>query len=239
MRSPLASLALVLLCAAALLIAACDSRSSPTPSSSGGGTWEERLKKGQKSAIEELAAQGSDGIKTVNRLLAHDDVQVVGMAALVTKKMGAAGEQTLGALVAALGRFPDQAFVKQAIKYRKAAAIPHIVQALKTSDVQMQEQAAKLLSGGLAEHGEPAVDPLIVVLQSNAPDKTKVEVMGALASIGIPADKRARPVLLEIQAKGGKLSTYAGRAVKRLDSAHAWKAKRDAIEAEKKAAEGK
>ena len=207
--------------ALASLLMACDSGSSSTSGgSSGGSDWEARFAKGDGEAVKILASKGTAAVPTLSKLLQNENQTVVQMAAMCLKKLGPDGKGAVSELVGALERFPDQPFVVQAIKTQALmdAAIPVIVGYLKTGSPTMQAQAAKLLNGTKADR-EAAIEPLLQIIQGSAPDATKIEAMGAIASIGVAADARARPVLEVIQSQGGELGTYAQRSIKRLDSA--------------------
>ncbi len=210
-------LGFALLFAFLFVSAGCDSGQGTT-SSRKKGDWRTRFAAGEGQATKDLAAQGSAAVPTLITLLEDDDMLVVQMAAMTVKKLGKEGIGTMPALFAAFKRFPLNPYLPQAIKAQKEAALPEIVNALQAGDVEFQAHAAKLLNG-LAGAGEPAVDALLVIVQGSAPNKTKIEVMGALASIGVLADERARPVLQKVVDGGGELGKYAGRAIKRLDSA--------------------
>ena len=190
-----------------LVVAGCDSGSSTTGGGGSKASLAAKVEKGDPAAMKALAKKGSDAVPTLQAMLAKDTNQAVSMAAMTIKQMGVSGDELLPNLLEAYGKHPGNPYVKQALMERRKSAIPAIVAILKGNDVKLQALAADLLNS------------LHKIIQSDAPDKTKIEAMGAIASIGVIADARARPILAEIAAGGGKVGTQATRVIKRLDSA--------------------
>ena len=224
-------LALALLIGLVLVVAACDSGSSTTGGGGSKASLAAKVEKGDPAAMKALAKKGSEAVPTLQAMLKKDSNQAVSMAAMTVKQMSVSGDELLPALLEAYGKFPKNPYVKQALVERRKSAIPAIVAILKGNDHNLQALAADLLNGlhpSKAKLAEAAVDPLVAIVQSDAPEKTKIEAMGALGSLGLVADERARPVLTEIAAGGGKLGTQATRVIKRLDSAASWQKKLDA-----------
>lgn len=211
----LVSLALVV---CLLALAACDGGSSSSKSSSP-ESWEARFAK-DPDAIDALAAKGDAAVPILKDLLKSDDQQVIANAAMTIKKVGPATQVLIPDMIAVLARFPREPYISDALSRYKSGVLPYVVEALKSPDEQTRKQAAILINGRkFTEDASAAVDPLIAIVTSPVADDTKKEAMGALASLGIVADAKARPVLEEIQAQGGELGKHAGVCIKRLDSA--------------------
>ena len=143
---------------------------------------------------------------------------------MAAQQIGEKAESLVPALLEGLARHPDDAFLMQAVRAMKTSAIPHLVALVETGDVGMKKQAAKLLNGTVVPGAPPdprmtpAVDALMGVLEGDGPAELKIEVMGAIASLGLIADP-ARPLLEAYVRQGGDLGGYAERAISRLDSA--------------------
>jgi hypothetical protein len=203
-----------------LALAACDGGSGGGSSkSSSPQDWETRFAK-DPDAIDALAAKGDAAVPILRDLLKSTNPVVISNAAMTIKKVGPAGQELIPDMIAVLARFPREPYISDTLSRYKSGVLPYVVTALKSPDEKTQKQAAILINGRkFPEDAGLAVDPLIAIVEGSASDETKREAMGALASIGIVGDAKARPVLERVQAGGGPLGEWAVVCIKRLDSA--------------------
>ena len=214
--------------AALLLFAACGDSG---PSLKDTAYWHAKLAKGDPDAIKELAAEGEAALPTLQTLLQDSNETVVQNAAMAMGELGSAAAPAVPALLDAMGRYPGNAYIAQTLEELKSAAVPAMVEVLEGSDPEMKRQVAKLV-GGVGTDGLPALPALIAILGGDDPDPAKLEAIGATAAISVKAvNGDALPVLKSMQAKGGELAIYAGRAIKRIEHALEFAAKLAAEEA--------
>ena len=98
--------------------------------------------------------------------------------------------------------------------------LPHLVDGLSAEDAGVRAAAAEVLAtGGYGTLAEPAVAPLIRILESDAPDAVKTHAVMALAATGVGAEP-ALPLLERLAASAsGALKTQAAGAVRRIRDA--------------------
>lgn len=201
---------------AALLLVACSERK---PAVRDTAYWQGKYAKGDSEAMKALAAEGAKALPTLKALLQDQSVTVVQNAAMTMGDLGAVAAPAIPDLIQALGRFPDNPFLRQTLKGLGGEAVPAMVDALKTGSPEQRAAVANVLAG-VGDAGEPALPVLISILESGGPDKVVEEAIAATAAISVKAVRGdALPALEALKAKGGDLGTYANNAIRRIEHA--------------------
>ena len=204
--------ALALLVLGALL-PAC-SRSGP-PSLDDVGYWRTQFANGE--SIEDVVSQGTAALPLLRRLLADGNEAVVQNAAVATQQIGEPAASLLPTMLEALGRFPNQPFVVQAIKAMKGSGVEYLVPLVESGNAASQALGVELLNG-IGTAAGPAVEPLMKIIEGQAPTDLKRAALVTLGSIGVPAE----PVIMRLNTfalANEDLRQDAAMSIKRIRTA--------------------
>jgi len=196
---------------ALLLFPACSEQG--TRSLSDTEYWRVRFSHGE--GIDTVVAQGRAAVPLLNTLLADSNENVVQFAAMAAQQIGPEAAGTVPAMVNALVRYPNQAYVTQALKTMKDDAVQHLVPLLADGDAELQKQAVLALNG-IGSPAASALEPLLRIAEdTSAPTELRKEALVTLGSIGEEAIS-AIPRINEIAVKEDALRQSAAMANKRL-----------------------
>ena len=196
---------------ALLLLPACSERGPHSMSDV--QYWRAKLSRGE--GIDEVVAQGSAAVPLLNTLLADSNEYVVQYAAMAAQQIGTQAVGTVPALLGALGRFPGQPYVTQALKTMKGDAVDHLVPLLADSNAEMRKQAIEALNG-IGSPAAPAIEPLLRIAEDSG-ESTELRRL-ALVTLGSISEEAvsAIPRINEIALKDEALRNDAAKANKRL-----------------------
>ena len=185
--------------------------------------WRSKIGKGE--GIEDVVKQGRAAVPLLNTLLGDGNEYVVQYAAMAVQQIAEQqGPQTVAstvpALVNALVRYPDQAYVTQALKSTKGEAVAQLIPLLGDANVEIQEQAVKALNG-IGAPAADAMEPLLRIAEDkSAPAELRKQALVTLGSIGeeavsaiprIDAIARSEDALRQTAAMANKRLKYAKR----------------------------
>jgi len=147
--------------------------------------WRARFSQGE--GIATVVKQQGAAVPLLTALLADSNESVVQTAAMAVQQIGRPAAATVPALLAALARFKDQAFVVAAIKEMQEAAVPHLVPLLESKDREEQARAVKALNG-IGPEAAPAIEPLLEIAEDESAElDLRRAALVTLGSIGEPA----------------------------------------------------
>lgn len=196
---------------ALLLLPACSDRGPHSLSDT--SYWRVKFSNGQ--GIKTVVEQGAAAVPLLNTLLADANENVVQYAAMAAQQIGAQASGTVPAMVNALVRFPDQAYVTQALRDMGGASVDHLVPLLSDSDVEVKKQAIQTLNG-IGAPAAPALEPLLLIAEDQSvPTETRQMALVAIGSIGEKAVS-AMARINEIALKEDVMRKHAAMTNKRL-----------------------